>query len=173
MKKIYSYYTVGDILKNVFELVFAVAIGAAFAYYKIYAALVFLIVIIAVLIYLDIRFIIMDDKKLSDFKRTAVSESIDYEQIGEVTTAVKDKKVFVCVYGAGKAITFPYRPKAYVALLKHMNLQDDVISGILDSVVYDSPVRVDDFVIRKNTVLIDELFGKREFVRREIVRDGK
>lgn len=175
MKKsrIYCWHPAGDTVKHALEAVFCLCLTAAFWYYKIYAAAFVIIFVLILLLLYQLRFVLVSDDCVQQFHWCRIDCKIPLKELERIDTKAMEKGCMICIYGAQDILELPYRRKTLAGILSVLGVSESLSIRLLD-------VKGEDFCessggcrVLRETVSLDALFGKKPFIHREVLSEGK
>lgn len=168
--KIFFWESKGAVLWRTLLLPACLILGAAFWYFSLYAAVVFLAGL-TVLILLDYcHFIVLTDEDVREIRMGRVWCRIPLDEITRLNVQAGKPVDSLTIQGENDLIIGPYRKKTFQAMLAVIGTEENVMKGFFLDEPADQTTVQGEWTYRRETVYLDELFSKKKFVHREAWR---
>lgn len=167
-EKLFCWHPAQDTVRNALQALFGVCLVTAFWHYRIYAAAFVIIFALLLLAAYQLRFVLVGEGRIRQFHWGRIDCEIPIRELERIDTRADGKNCMICLYGEQDILELPYRKKTLSALLSALGVSDEVRCRLLETQGADFCESSAGYSVQRETVQLDELFGKRAFVHRMV-----
>lgn len=168
-EKLYCWHPVKNTAKNMLEAVFGLCLTAAFWYYRIYAASFVVIAVLLLLLFYQLRFVLVSGDSIRQLHWCRIDCEIPLSELVRIDTKADGRECMVCLYGETDVLELPYRRKTLAGILAVLGVSDAVSTRLLEPQGEDFCESSGGYKVLRQAVQLDALFGKTPFIHREVL----